>query len=597
MKINDLKKWRISDDNIGLLIFVERLLELSYDGTPVAEKNIEPTVWEILDDCYKLIHLVESGVRKNARDELDFFVTKLITSIKKDTIAKELLYGSDSYIVNRLSIQNSEEFKTLLNLIRGTLSYSVYWENLKNRIQETVKDKKNKKEIIAYADRCFYFLIRAGYVKSSIYYLLQKTFFFDLNNEMVSDHTYIKKYFNLFDLKVKKFDVYFKCSNAIEDLKGGFDVFSIEFIVKPEPKYDLYCERKFFKNKFVNYVICSDIGALDYLHAVQIARNKLNKISNIFSLMYHKARFWYSDDCLVYNKNKEHVVKLIVPSNPMSKTADIKIDHAKEFLGEFIKSFRMNPQSFDRFNQSIELHALALKTDSLSAQVLNLWICIESLLVTGKGSHVGEVESYLTNIVCNDYLTDKLADIDLYLTSWNASFYENILDKVDSSSKQRRHKLAEILCFREHDEILKQLGSELAEKSISPLLLNKVWEASILFRSVKKIKETRKITKDKIKFDIKRIYLLRNEIVHQGEVNKARENIVELAHYYLDNVLNEIVGKSFDRRRNISDFLYEQKMISDEYDRLLDSMSDETVIDANNFRAIVFSPDYHTHNL
>lgn len=591
MKFNELSKWQLSDSNLGLLLYVERSLELSYDGTPVAEKNIAPTVWEILEDCYKLLSLVEMGVRRNAADELAYFLEKLIISIKKDSIAKDMLYGNDDYMLNRLSTKNPEELKTLLNLIDATLSHGLYWDKLKFRAYELVKDKNKKKDIIDIADKCFYFLIKSGYVKSSIYYLLQKTFFFEKNDGLIKDHTYITKYFDLFDLKKKRFDIYFKCSSKIENLKGAFDIFSIDFVENATPKYNLKLERKFFK-KESSFVVCSNIKALDYLHAVQVARGRLNKISNIFSFMYHKSKFWYSNNCLVYNKNKEHVVELTVPLNTMSKTADVGIDYAKENLGVFLKSFRMHPESFDRFNQSIELHALALKTDSLSAQVLNLWICMESLLVTGKGSHVGEVETYLTNVICNDYLADKLDDLNLYLTCWNKDFYEECLSKTSSSSTYRIFQLAELLCHAENENILREIGESLSNSEPSPLLLNKIWETSQLLKSVKKIKDLRKKIREEIKFNIKRIYLLRNEIVHQGEVNKANENIVELAHYYLDNILNKIVMKSYDRRKFIGDFLYEQKMVGEEYDRLLDSLSENTIIDQTNIKRIIFSPDY-----
>ncbi|MEX9231336.1 hypothetical protein ACNPGY_01745 [Citrobacter cronae] len=142
MKFNELNKWVLTDDTIGLLLFVERSLELSYDGTPVPEKNIEPTIWEILEDCYKLISLVESGVRKNARDELDYFLDKLVHSIKSDPIAKDMIYGNDNYILNRLTTQSIDELRILLNLLKGSLSAKIYWSRLQEKTQELVKNKK-----------------------------------------------------------------------------------------------------------------------------------------------------------------------------------------------------------------------------------------------------------------------------------------------------------------------------------------------------------------------------------------------------------------------------------------------------------------------
>ncbi|WP_320719513.1 HEPN domain-containing protein, partial [Enterobacter sp. 296B2] len=429
---------------------------------------------------------------------------------------------------------------------------------------------------------------------SSIYYLLQKIFFYDLSDGVVKDSSYLTNYFELFDLRNKEFDVYFKCSNATGDLEGGFDIFSISYVTEPQPKYGLKVERKFFKSEDVKYILCSKVRALDYMHAVFLARAKLSKISNIFSFMHHKSKFWYSNDCLIYNKNKEHVKLLSLPANIMSKTADVGIDYAKKNLGVFLRGFRMSNHSFERFNQSIELHALALKTESLSAQLLNLWICIESLLVTGKGSHVGEVENYLTHIICNDYFASKLEDLDSYLLNWNKDFYESLLERVDKTDNAHNVKLAQLLCFKEHEPLLKEIGQELSLGSPSPLLLNKLWEASKLLRSVGHIKEIRKKIKEKIRFDIKRIYLIRNEIVHQGEV-KARDNLVEIAHYYLDSILNTIVVKSFERRREIKDFLYEQKMISEEYDRILAGLKDDEVIDKANYKRIIFSPDYNLY--
>lgn len=89
--------------------------------------------------------------------------------------------------------------------------------------------------------------------------------------------------------------------------------------------------------------------------------------------------------------------------------------------------------------------------------------------------------------------------------------------------------------------------------------------------------------------DIRRVYRTRNRIVHQGALIQRGENIVEIAHYYLDMVINFIIGSKLDEEAisSIDNFILEQHLIKIHHESFINKKN----MTPENMIKIIMGPD------
>lgn len=576
----------------GMLFFVQRLQELSYDQSDFLEKFLSTPAARIIQECLDALDMEEEGVVKGAEAELQILRDELKEKIHRDPIAKLLLGDKKERYISILDTGSGKDLRHTLQLMALKLSASWYWDLLKQKISETVKKPREKDNILLLADTCYEFLTLYGYEKGTIYHLIKSTFF-NKEGTKIEDFSQLDDFLEIFDLKKLKFDVYFVCSNLFKDISDSCENFGLELIEDKDPEYNHGLETKFFKNNGnkKSFIKCEGVLALDYLHAMRVASEKVSLISDLFVLFHHKKKPWFSNYCLVYNHNKEQVLRLSSSINPMSKLNEADIEHAKRFFPVFLKEFSLNPESFKRFTRGVELHALSLETEEVSSQILNLWICLEALLITGKGTHISTVEKSIRLIASNYYLKERLTNLHDLLHKWNSVKLSEVIEKLPPEWQEDDElSTLALVGLEEHKDLATEL---LAEMDDYPLLRYKFMRLVRDYQNPKTLEDLKNRIEKISSYDVRRIYRTRNKIVHQGVLDNKSETIVGVAHYYLDTVMNAIVYNRIVHKdiNSIDNFLFEQNLFKAEHEQAIAKAKQEGLT-SNNIRSVILGPDY-----
>lgn len=231
----------------GMLFFVQRLQELSYDQSDFLEKSLSTPAARIVKECLEALDM-EEGIVKGAEAELQILRDELKEKIHTDPIAKSLLGDkkSDTSASSKQALGKIP--RNTLQLIQLKLSADRYWSLLKQQISEAVKKSREKDNILLLADTCFEFLTLYGYEKGTVYHLVKSTFF-NKKAAAVDNFSQLDEFLEKFDLKKLKFDVYFVCSNLFKEISDSCKNFGLELVEDKKPEYNDGLEAKFFKNK------------------------------------------------------------------------------------------------------------------------------------------------------------------------------------------------------------------------------------------------------------------------------------------------------------------------------------------------------------
>lgn len=576
----------------GLLFFALRLQELSYDQSDFIEKSNTAPVVQIIKEYEEIIEIAEQDIVKGTGKELDILKEELKEKIYSDTVAKVLIGDKLHRYISSLDSGTLKNVKTTLELLGLKLDPHKYWSEIQDQINDVIEKPKEKDKIFNIANLTFEFLVGFGYEKGTIYHFVNSIFFNRNVNSKIKDLEYVNNFLDKFDLKRRKYEVYFSCSKLFSDISDSCSNFNVEIIEEKASEYSHTLEKKFFKNhqNRKSFIKCKEIMAYDYLNAMMKAEERVSLISDLFVLFHHKKKPWFSTDCLIYNHKKENVIKATFGVNSMSKLNEGDIEHAKKIFPIFLKQFSLRPESFKRFNRGVELHAHSLESNEPSSQILNLWICLEALLITGKGTHISSVESAVNTILINYYLKERLTNFHDLLERWNKDLYSAVSEKLPEEWREDDDcKVLALIGVPEFKDLAMEL---LAEMDSTPLLRYKFMCLVRDFQDTNRLLKIMSARQKSTEYDIRRIYRTRNKIVHQGALDSKNSRVVEIAHFYLDTVMNTIIYNSLvnDDINSIDNFLFEQGLLREEHKSIINEATKQG-ISTDNIKRVILGPD------
>ncbi|MDX4071602.1 HEPN domain-containing protein [Aliarcobacter skirrowii] len=596
MKFTETTHWDFTKENItGLLFFIQRIQELAHHKSNFLEKETNISIWEMLKEYKEILeNIKEHETSQHYEKEIEIIYDEIVFNINDDDIIKSLLGDKkDKYISGlKFNLKNIDSCIHHLDLISFKINTYKYLEIFRTNIINILKNHKAKKTIKKYCDYYFKFLLYVGYQKGSISHLVNITFFNkDKSYNKINSNDNIFLLLNYFDLKVHEFEVCFRASNIFKEIENECNKFNIDVIDTFTAKYIPQTEKKFFKNqqkRQKTFLFCKSIKAMDYLHAVKIASQNITTLTNLIKVFYHRNIQWISDDCLVYYPSKKNVIAAYNENNFMLNTYD-DIKTTQKILLPFLKSFSLKEDSFKRFKRAIDLHSLSIQSKETSNQILNLWICFESLLIVEKGkTHISIIEDALILITQNNYLCNIVRNLLKLIIEWDENKFNEIKSELpENISNNSLHSLIALITLKENQDIMNKL---LKAMDNQPLLRFKIFTVINNLQDIKKIKNILKLHSQNIKNHIRRVYRVRNKIVHQGYLPKYDIFIVETAHYLIDELLDTIISKRINQVAfdSIQNFLVEEKLINQEHQHIINTNTD---INKENFLKIIMGPD------
>lgn len=550
MKFRRIDKWDDVSGSANLLFFAQLIEEMLFD---YSLDTYKPSVMHTGLLCSEAISTIREVKNGNVREPNVWHVAaELYSSYEKDPVAKELVTISPGALAAALKNKKNpiSDLQTVLELMSIELTAAKYKEKneslLSTEIEKDASTAETRSAIRRLARNYITTLIAIGYHQKYIYQVCLDYFFYGSNR--IAGPSAIKEFLDYFKDGSKKYLVVFRVNREFDGLSNIFKAFGLKTTKTKPDLFDgpIYPEfTKLGKGEF--FVIAKDIEAKDVYGAREAAEHRLKLIGTLLSMYHHKAPASWHPECIIYSEKEAVAKKLKTPINSMHKCADSTQPVASRKLQSLLGNFSLEGKSFAKFIRSAQLHSMALGSDSAENQILNLWISLESLIPSeSKKDDASNIEHIVGSIVPflnSVYLQSLLENLVKDLLRWRSREIKPILKDVEGGGFVDR--LAKILALKEHQDKRKQLGEITSEFH---LLNDRLTHFESILCSPGAVKDILDAHQIRLEWQIRRIYRVRNIIVHSGNTPWNTKPLIEHCHSYLDAILNELVRLASEPR-------------------------------------------------
>ena len=133
MKFKLLDNWTYTNKLEGLLLFTQRLQELSYTKSDYLEKSSHTSLWEIIDEYLEIVNILTKESVNYYDKELDILHAEIFEKISNDKVASKLFGDKKLKYLNGIKSSNS------ISIIKQNL------EIIKLKLIKLLKKMKLKK--------------------------------------------------------------------------------------------------------------------------------------------------------------------------------------------------------------------------------------------------------------------------------------------------------------------------------------------------------------------------------------------------------------------------------------------------------------------
>ena len=308
----------------------------------------------------------------------------------------------------------------------------------------------------------------------------------------------------------------------------------------PEELNKDYSHSFFPNDKSFLFAKTGEIRAKDPYSARQIVENRMKLYAAVLNLFHHKETPSWMEQFVICDVNSKDFELIKKPINPMHRCADLKKNVAAKRLQLFLKSFSLEKNSFSKFVRSAQLHSMALSSNADENQIINLWIALESLVpTTYKPDKISNIEHIINSIVpfLNEkYIQNLLNNLVKDLLRWKSEVVKDIFHRVEG--KKLVDRLAKILALSDYSNNYEELKEACKDFY---LLSERVLYFHNLLTSPKNVASALERHKERVEWQIRRIYRTRNIIVHTGGVPWYTRPLIEHTHNYLDIIISRLI--------------------------------------------------------
>jgi hypothetical protein len=500
-------------------------------------------------EALQTIDNIKIGLIK--KPNIDAIIEELQWSLNGDFVAKGMLGSKLNGIVENInaSKNNIKKLKEAILLLYHFLDNKKYLKELENTLNKIVPVGKEKENIYKATRSYITELINYGYTTAYIYHRTNK-FFFNYADKFKESSP--KTFFEIFNFEKKKFTVVYKVSNVFKEFESVAE--SLKFKILDEYSVDNLTgdEKKYLESRKGTevFIVFENVEALDDNVARLQTEIPLFKIGNLFSFYHHKETPKISDLALVVNHTDKFSLLRDEPIKSIIKKADIKPKVAAIKVKNLFSNLDLPPNTIYRISRAIDLHSISLTTEQVENKLLNIWTALETLIpkdIDCGDDRIVQIIKALMPFQTLNYVNKLIEQAGSDFWHFDNEKSKKLINSVVLKNKENSfHSLAALIMTTENvkkrqevDELLK----------IYPLLKFRLF---ILNRGLSNGKEIKKLIenhKQKVEWQIQRIYRVRNLIVHSGKMPPYTNILVENLHNYFDDFLNYIIDNAIKEKR------------------------------------------------
>lgn len=546
MRFRSLHKWDNLDDLKPLIFFAQLLEELLFDFSLDTYKPSATNTSLLCLEALSVIIEIEKGTIK--KPNLEHVIKELSESLRRDEVAKSLISLD---IEESLSeIQNKKlpipERKVILELIYSQISIFPYKRKNEELLITAIMEQFDPNRIRNLTRSYVTTLRNFGFSPKWLYEATTTFFYYGTNR--IEAREAINDYIRIFQQEERKYFAIYRASSIFKSISDSCEKLGMVVSEQLDSFSEALRESGFnLRNQDEIYVLVKDIEALDSYIAREKADSRMETVSTLLTLFHHKEHPTWAKECLILCDGGEGSRKIKKSINPMHKCIDHRPEKASKRLNRLISEFSLDDHSFPKFTRSAELHSLALNSDSLENQMINLWIALESLIPPKTNDEKANIENiidacipFLSLNYINRLLHRLLADLLIWK---KPALHKGLRNIPGQSLKSRLVKLMVCEDFvTKRDDLIGDFRDFL-------LLKNRFIYLSDVVSSPNKIKKALEAHEKRVKWQLRRIYRARNTIVHLGKTPSFTPILIENIHHYLDLIMSTLVSLASGGRK------------------------------------------------
>lgn len=537
----------LPDDSFSSF-FVQRLHEALFDFS--ADSFKAPA----LNTHLRVMELKRIGGQAEHQEfisaSVDSFFDELTWSIQSDPILK----GGKKMLIQELVARvkcgwgKSSQFLPAISAL--SLQFKDYLRDLIEGLREEAgKQKWSKEYVLKLLDALIVEFELIGYPRPYIFSVLKIiTTQRRKKGAVKSGLETINFFLSHFTLESKKFSISGYVSEAISKALNRHKDWSILESGVPTQFASSQNVKIFHKNLDHSLTpiaveckveaLCQHSAAKMFFKALDRLNEQIRFLDHHLPVHIHGKAF-----CVEQNSN---VVSIVPQSlSPLSFTArasEDDLEQGLEILDFFFSKSRLSRPAQARLAQAIEYHGAALTSNRYEEQLLNLWSSLEGFVgvPSSAGSKISFVREAVLSCLTLQYpqrLFSLVANRVVALMGNDAA--NAFWTSTEMQSSKLRENLALVLLHPDLEAKRNELAGIIAKRD--PVLLYRLFELRKRFENPKATKETLQRHREKIAWQMNRIYWNRNLIVHSAESLPYLPTLVEHLHIYVDSFLGSIL--------------------------------------------------------
>lgn len=472
-----------------------------------------------------------------------------------------------------------------------------YREMYEKEIVRLITTTTEKQKLITCTTNYFITLSHIGYSREYLYTTAKR--FFNNDANIISSSNQINSFLHLFTCKREEYEFLILMDiDSIEYMDSISDnlVFSSQIkridIEKERTEIEKdYAGKKLFQeyDRRINHkgvhekiaiVRFKDRELDPYVAAIRFT----DYIRFIQTFSRYFKHFYFSKQVfLILQKCNDGRYREVRLPNKLQKRPFVNQDMIDMRISNLLNAKSMGEASFYSLTRAIEMHSEAFDSRNTLTLFRTFWTALETLFAdyTNTGVRDNVINSVLP-IIQKTYLLKVLRGL-----------YSQIEEAV-SSTELAKHKIVDFISFVEFFAMYGQDSTEM--KSIylllarNPLLRSRLYNIRKCLSNGKDISIYLDTHKQRIEWQLKRLYRIRNIATHLGTEVKGIEIALNHLHNYFDYVVNFMLCKSEngDYIESTSAVVFEAKNDNKIHHELLKTGGE---LSHDNFKTYLFGPD------
>lgn len=594
MKLPDLTKWELNENTEGLLFFAQALDEMlfhhSLDSFKVPALNVHSNILELLFFAYEF-----SRGTLRSKNSFSHVIDELIFNLKNDPVIE---VGNGSIFAELIRrIKSSDHPRKFFNSAQAL--HAEFEHEYRNKLYNFILDEvpvNKKKSLILQAIKSFCAEVELrGYSREYIYRATQD-FFFSVQEppKTISKPEQLKEFLDLFSQPPKIYTVFLRANIPVLRYQEHLEEKGIFITNGPGEDIEKLGTAKLIKRKrggydgYKTYIKIENNKTSDPHSAREYAESRLRMFFDAYTFLDHKTKIDIYPSCIVVKAGDEPQETFFrARPHPMEKASSrskVPNNQLQQTFDSLFRSF--TSQATHQLFRVFDYHSTAISTDAPESQLISLWAALEGLFPASIKGDRG-INYYLKMLLPALVLTYP-EKIFLYMTDALKHAGKVPKDIIQKNSKGSNF-FEKVVYFIVAEEIGEKANDLTAVLSRYPLLRNRCFWCHTHFNSATAVHKTLEAHRQRLSWHLRRIYLARNQILHNDSTLPYLSTLVENLHSYLDIILKSIIKlgeRSVGHTMSISTAF---ELLGTYESNYLNALkANDSVCQANNFKEILF---------